>query len=151
MSIQHARELRAAGYLIALIITMPAHADSQLIPTGQPLGYFGGEGGWTGLESQQASIPSVPGKTGPQAWAGGFDVGARAGVEWGSWRFEGEFRYQQNGDDTIARHPAKGDRTAYALLTNAIYDLDIGLPFSPHVGGGVGRCTDNSLRDGLGL
>lgn len=146
MSVQHA--LWAAAYLIALIIARPAHAEPQLIPTDQPLFYFGGLGGWTNLKQQQTSIPSVPGMTGPQAWTGGFNVGARAGVEWGAWQFEGEFRYQENGNDTIARHPAEGNRTSYALLANAIYDLDIGLPFSPHVGGGIGTVA---LHDNLSV
>lgn len=135
---QHLRGLRAAACLTALLAALPAYAGPQLLPAGPPAFYVGGEGGWTSLDKQQASIPSVAGKSGPQVWKDGFNLGARGGIAWGPWRLEGEFRYLENGDDTIARHPAHGNRTAYALLANAIYDFDIGLPFSPHIGGGLG-------------
>ena len=97
--------------------------------------YGGGEGGWTSLASETGNLP---GKRGPETWTGGFNVGARLGYEWEMLRLEGEFRYQENDVSSIARHSAKGDRAAYPLLINLIYDIRLGWPVSPHLGAGIG-------------
>ena len=110
-------------------------AQAQFVPTGAASFYVGAEGGWTSLASAEARIPE---KEGPQNWVEGSNAGARAGFEWAMWRLEGEFRYQHSNVSTIALHPARGDRAAYAFLLNLIRDLDIGWPLSPHFGAGFG-------------
>ena len=64
------------------------------------------------------------------------------GTNGARWRFEEEFRYQQNGitGATIGplSFPSRGNRTAYALMTNVLYDFTFGWPFSPHIGAGIG-------------
>src|SRR5260370_34500995 len=48
--------------------------------------YFGGEGGWTALDSPETG--KFAGGKWRQSFSDGFNVGARAGYEWGPWRFE---------------------------------------------------------------
>ena len=73
-----------------------AEAQAQWLvgPTGPAVWYAGPEGGWTNLEDQKAR--NVSGFNGTQRFDDGFNVGARLGVELGWWRFEEEYRYQQN-------------------------------------------------------
>jgi len=126
----------AGGVLIALMNAAQTNAQLLQFPDLHEVGFYvGGEGGWTSLEDD---VNRLPNKKGPETWRGGFNVGVRAGYEWAAMRLEGEFRYQNNDADSIARHPAKGDRTAHPLLVNAIYDLRVGWPVSPHFGAGIG-------------
>jgi outer membrane protein OmpA-like peptidoglycan-associated protein len=129
------RKARLAGILLALVIGRGACAQTPFLPLGPGVFYFGGEGGWTALHSEK---DRVPGKNFPEDWQGGFDAGARAGLQWGAWRVEEEFRYQDNGVSTFARHPVHGGRQGYAVMTNALYDFSLGGPLSPHIGGGIG-------------
>src|SRR5207253_4866205 len=124
----------ALALLIGLGVTS-AQAQTPAPPSGPIAWYFGAEGGWTSLEGQKDRIP---GTTFPQSWKDGFNAGARTGYEYGPWRFEEEFRFQQNGLDRLVKHPAKGERDAYGFLTNLIYDFSLGWPVTPHLGGGIG-------------
>jgi OOP family OmpA-OmpF porin len=142
------RYLLGAGVALAVALSW-ADAQAQLLagPSGPGAWYFGGEGGWTSLESPQTG--HIAGLPFSQRFSDGFNVGARAGYEWGPWRFEEEFRYQQNGitGGTVAGFgfAARGNRTAYALMTNAIYDFNIGWALTPHLGVGIGAVE---LHDG---
>ncbi|MBV8888478.1 MAG: OmpA family protein [Alphaproteobacteria bacterium] len=114
--------------------------------------YFGGEGGWTDLENQSGRIGPLSLR---QSYNDGFNVGARAGYEWGPWRFEEEYSFRQNGDSTanigglgFGRNFISGDRSAHAFMTNVIYDFTFGWPVTPHIGAGVGAVE---LVDGLSL
>ena len=135
------RFLLGAGVALAVALSW-ADARAQLFaaPAGPGAWYFGGEGGWTSLESPQTG--TVLGAKLSQRFNDGFNVGARAGYEWGPWRLEEEFRYQQNGITGATIGPVSfksgGNRTGYALMTNLIYDFTFGWPFSPHIGAGVG-------------
>jgi OmpA-OmpF porin, OOP family len=128
-----------------------AHAQLMVMPSGQGSWYIGGEGGWTSLEDQtgKASLPPVGSVK--EGFDSGYNVGGRLGYEWGPWRFEEEFRYQNNGVKSItdgvppARAPATGTREAYAVMTNAIYDFNLGGPLTPHIGAGIGAV---GLHDG---
>ena len=89
------RYLLGAGVALAMALSW-SDAQAQLFatPAGPGAWYFGGEGGWTSLDSM----------SGICCWRSafhklqdGFNVGARGGYEWGPWRFEEEFRYRQNG------------------------------------------------------
>ena len=143
------------GAGIALAVSMSwANAQAQLfaMPGGPGAWYFGGEGGWTSLDAQSGK--GAVGKNFPagfrvkENFSDGFNVGARAGYEWGPLRLEEEFRFQQNGITRLNGFPATGNRDAYAAMTNLIYDFTLGWPVSPHIGVGVGAVD---LHDGVGI
>jgi outer membrane protein OmpA-like peptidoglycan-associated protein len=148
------RYLLGAG--VALAVSMSwANAQAQLfaMPGAPGAWYFGGEGGWTSLDSPETgTTPAKGGAKVKESFADGYNVGARAGYEWGPWRFEEEFRFQQDGINRLSIGPAsgavRGNRDAYALMSNAIYDIPLGWPITPHIGAGVGAVI---LHDGVGV
>src|SRR5580765_3183081 len=95
------RYLLGAGVALAVALSW-ADAQAQLFawPAGPGAWYFGGEGGWTSLDSQsgRTNFGNFPVKA---SFDTGFNVGARGGYEWGPWRFEEEFRFQQNGRSNL--------------------------------------------------
>jgi opacity protein-like surface antigen len=137
-----------------------AQAQAQWWPTGAPgAWYIGPEGGWTKLTDQTDTISRTtftgPGggpftfpQTAPTAnFDSGFNAGARAGFQWGPWRFEEEYSYRRSGLNTLTGGPfaistnpsnVNGQRNSHAIMTNAIYDFTIGWPISPHIGVGIG-------------
>jgi OOP family OmpA-OmpF porin len=132
-----------AAALAAALIAGPAAAQNW---------YLGGEGGWTDLESQKgrtvepvgsAVLPAGGALTTHTAWKDGFNVGVHGGYRSGPWRFEEEFRYQQNGLSSLnvgGRNVANihGERDVYALMSNVLYDFNFGWPIVPHLGFGIG-------------
>ena len=148
------RYLLSAGIALAVALSW-ADAQAQLLaaPAGPGAWYFGGEGGWSSLDNQSGTLGTVPAVGLSQRFSDGYNVGARAGYEWGPWRFEEEFRFQQNGvtGANVAGlgFPATGNRNAVALMTNAIYDFNFGgWGFTPHLGAGIGAVA---LHDGWGI
>jgi outer membrane protein OmpA-like peptidoglycan-associated protein/opacity protein-like surface antigen len=151
------RYLLGAGVALAVALSW-ADARAQLLvpPSGPGAWYFGGEVGWTHLDPQKGALALTAGgaTTVKENWNEGFNAGARAGYEWGPWRFEEEFRFQTNGLHSLTLVPnaslaavgvpggtstlVKGDRNAYAIMTNAIYDFAVGWAVTPHIGGGIG-------------
>ncbi|MBV9015789.1 MAG: OmpA family protein [Alphaproteobacteria bacterium] len=118
---------------------------------GVPEGFYaGGKAGWTHLGtvnavtlSETSPGESSSGSVERDRHAEGFDVGLRAGVKQGPWRFEGEFNYRRNGLLSITSAsdpPASGSTQAFTFLGNAIYDFDT--PWlswaTPHIGAGIG-------------
>jgi len=146
------RYLLGAGVALAVAMSW-ANAQAQLFaaPAGPGAWYFGGEGGWTSLENQSGRL-NIAGIPVRQSFDDGFNVGARAGYEWGPWRFEEEFRFQQNGQSRFGVGPlnfaVSGNRNAYAFMSNLIYDFTLGFPVTPHIGAGIGVV---GLREGLNL
>jgi outer membrane protein OmpA-like peptidoglycan-associated protein len=149
------RYLLSAGVAFAVALSWgSARAQMFAAPNEPGAWYFGGEGGWTSLESPQSGPVSGPGpltRFREGFKTDGFNIGARAGYRWGPWRFEEEFRYQKNdlfSETTTApirapgpinvTLPAKGSRYAYAIMSNVIYDFTLGFPLTPHIGGGIG-------------
>jgi len=146
------RFLLGAGVALAVALSW-ADARAQLFaaPAGPGAWYFGGEGGWTSLESPETGTHL--GAKWRQSFTDGFNIGARGGYEWGPWRFEEEFRFQQDGFKSakLGAGPTvltNGNRNAYAIMTNAIYDIPVGWVISPHLGAGVGAVV---LHDGMGI
>jgi outer membrane protein OmpA-like peptidoglycan-associated protein len=145
------RFLLGAGVALAVALSW-ADAQAQLfaMPSGPSAWYIGGEGGWTNLESPQTG--TAIGLPFSQNFRDGFNVGLRAGYEWGPLRIEEEFSYRQNGISTASLGgvgvAATGNRNAYAFMTNLIYDFTLGWPITPHLGGGIGAVQ---LRDGWGI
>jgi OmpA-OmpF porin, OOP family len=134
------RYLLGAGVAIAMAFSW-ASAQAQLfvMPSGPGALYFGIEGGWTMLEDASSRIGGV-GFT--QKFNDGFNVGARAGYEWGPLRFEEEFNFANNKADRLNilgfNTAVNGQRNRYAIMTNAIYDFTLGWPVTPHIGVGIG-------------
>jgi OOP family OmpA-OmpF porin len=153
------RSLLGAGVALAVALG-GAQAHAQLFPTGVPgAWYIGPEGGWTSLTSQSDQVSPVtftgpgggtftfPGVSPTANFDSGFNVGARGGYQWGPWRFEEEYSFRRNGLSSFTSalggltgtgRAFTGQRSAHAIMTNAIYDFTIGWPITPHIGAGVG-------------
>jgi OmpA-OmpF porin, OOP family len=139
--------MKTLGRLGAIVTVLAAlswatPSFSQTATPAQGGWYVGGEGGWSSLGSEEAHIP---GKQDGETWSDGFAVGARAGYRFGQFRLEEEFRYASSNLERIGLHPSVGSRDAYAFMTNGIYDFNVRLPVSPHIGVGIGAVD---LHDG---
>jgi opacity protein-like surface antigen len=135
----------AAGFAAALA----APTQAQLLPGGF---YIGVQGGWTKLEDvTNTGHPSGGPFAGQnsesiESFKDGFNVGGRAGVKMGPWRLEGELSYRANDTHdlqmTIPRSrpgmAGNAERHSLAEMANLIYDFEVGLPVTPHVGAGIG-------------
>ncbi len=122
--------------------------------------YLGGEAGWSILEDQTDRIAGVP----PfhARFDSGFAAGARAGYEWGPWRFEEEYVYRSNDLSHldvagITLGGVSGSRQAHAIMTNVLYDINLGQfnlawPVTPHIGAGIGAVDiiDQARVAGIG-
>lgn len=108
--------------------------------------YLGAQGGWTGLEGTRGSITGTNPLTGnavtfpiSQSFDAGYNVGARAGVKWGDWRFEGEYSHRSNtGNGTSLGTRLDADFSTDSFMANAIYDFNMGWLVTPHIGMGIG-------------
>src|SRR5436853_1261943 len=144
------RILLGAGVAIAMAFSW-ASAQAQLfvMPSGPGALYFGIEGGWTHLDDAKSRVGGIGFK---QNFDEGFNVGARAGYEWGPLRFEEEFNFGQNDLNRLSGSgfslAAHGQRNRYAIMTNAIYDFPVGWIVTPHVGVGIGAVN---LHNSIGL
>jgi OmpA-OmpF porin, OOP family len=155
------RYLIGAGAALALALSGgSARAQLFAMPSGPGEWYFGGEGGWTDLESPQSGPVTGVGPNQLTHFAikfdDGFNAGGRVGYEWGPWRLEEEFRYTKNDATSELSTPAaaafrnaSGARYTYALMTNAIYDFNIGMPFTPHIGAGIGAVIQHDSWNAL--
>ncbi|MGH7735667.1 MAG: hypothetical protein ACREOE_18715, partial [Gemmatimonadales bacterium] len=72
--------------------------------------------GWSALQDQRDRVAGSP--TAHARFDSGFAVGARAGYEWGPWRFEEEYTYRNNdlnglriGGTNVPASPAAANRT----------------------------------------
>jgi OmpA-OmpF porin, OOP family len=137
------RILLGAGVAIAMAFSWAdAQAQWFVMPSGPGALYFGIEGGWTALTGNVSDrVGSGVAKV-TESLSDGFNVGARAGYEWGPLRFEEEFSFANNHASRLAALggsiPVSGERNRYALMTNAIYDFPVGWIVSPHIGFGIG-------------
>ena len=91
------------GASVALAVALSwAGAQAQLFaaPSGPGTWYFGGQAGWSNLDNQSGAVglKVPPGSIKVhESWNDGFNAGVRGGFEWGPWRLEEEFSYQDNG------------------------------------------------------
>jgi OmpA-OmpF porin, OOP family len=139
--------------LATIITALAAPAPAQLMLPGSF--YIGAQGGWTSLET--VTNDGHPQRIGPfagqnaqslESFDDGFNVGGRAGLKMGPWRFEGELSYRANDSHHLqmvfpsnrAGRSAGSERHSLAEMANLIYDFDLGLgwPLTPHIGGGIG-------------
>jgi outer membrane protein OmpA-like peptidoglycan-associated protein len=118
--------------------------------------YVGGEAGWSDLTDahDSSSGPSTIHKS----FDSGYEVGVRGGYQMGPWRFEEEYIYHHNGLDKItvggATVPgASGSQSSHAIMSNVLYDINLGWPVVPHIGAGIGAVdvVENAKVAGLGV
>ena len=150
------RCLLGAGVAVALALG-GAQARAQWF-AGPSAFYFGGEGGWTSLNSENDRFSGNPAAGAPafggtETFNDGFNVGVRAGYMMGPLRLEEEFSFRKNSITGLSAPVAivgpgafGGNRNTYALMTNAIYDFNFGWPISPHIGVGIGAVN---IHEGL--
>ena len=144
------RRVLGVGIAVAMMFGL-ADAQAQLFvtPSGPGILYFGVEGGWTHLDNPTDRLGGFKFR---EHFDDGFNVGARAGYEWGPLRFEEEFNFGQNHLNRLSSSAgslaAHGQRNRYAIMTNAIYDIPVGWIVSPHVGAGIGAVN---LHNSIGL
>ena len=138
MSTRTARAISATLLILAVTPAYTSDARAQF--------YIGAEGGWTGLEGTKSSVTGTNPVTGQtttvdinQSFDGGFNVGARAGYKWDAWRFEGEYSYRQNtNNSTRFGNRLNGTVDTNSFMANAIYDFNVGWLVTPHIGMGIG-------------
>jgi opacity protein-like surface antigen len=139
------------GLAAGIVIALAASARAQLLLPGNF--YVGAEGGWTRLLT--VLNRGHPDDTGPfvgqdavssESFNSGFNVGGRAGFQSGPWRLEGELSYRSNGTEHLQmlrpiNRPGRfagAERHSLSEMVNLMYDINLGLPVTPHVGGGIG-------------
>jgi OmpA-OmpF porin, OOP family len=145
------RYMLGAGVALAVAWGGVQVAQAQFLaaPRGPGAFYFGGEGGWTDLTNDTDTFSGPPLNTGHPGSIGsasanfkdGFNAGGRVGYQWGPWRFEEEYRFQQSDYQSLGGlgpGVIGGDRSAHAVMTNLIYDFTFGWPITPHIGAGLG-------------
>ena len=141
--------LAVGGFLAAAAAILATGAGAQTF-------YLGGEGGWSVLEDQTDKAKGLaPVRA---RFNDGFAAGARAGYEWGPWRFEEEYVYRNNDLNRLSVGAFKvpgvsGSRESHAIMTNVLYDINLGWPVTPHVGAGIGAVNiiDNARVGGVRL
>jgi OmpA-OmpF porin, OOP family len=131
--------------LCAILAAAPAEADGL---------YIGAFGGVSFLDEATGSADGpAPGVSytvdveSDTGWAGGLVVG----YGFSEWlRAEGELSYRQNGLDQAKLGPIAvdldGDTTALSVMGNVWFDLPLGGPVRPFLGGGLGM-SQVSLND----
>jgi outer membrane protein OmpA-like peptidoglycan-associated protein len=116
--------------------------------------YIGGEAGWSNLNNANDTAAGIP--TVHKNFDDGYAVGARAGYQMGPWRFEEEYIYHNNGLSNITvggfNVPASGSRSSHAIMSNVLYDINLGWPIVPHIGAGIGAVdvVENAKAPGIG-
>src|SRR5215831_18891670 len=119
-----------------------ALAAALFVPGARAQFYIGAEGGWTGLPSQDITVPNLFSTS--LRFNSGFNAGVRLGYEWGAWRFEEEYSYRRNnvpGSFNLFGLPISGisgNRHTNAIMTNVLYDFTVGWAITPHFGAGIG-------------
>lgn len=90
-------------------------------------------------------LPSLPGAghLRLEQNVGAMGVGSLGYALGDGWRFEIQGDFDRNGIDKLARTPfpasASGNLRHYGVMANALFDMDIGLPWLyPYIGGGAG-------------
>jgi len=124
---------RTAGCIAgALALLVPGLA------LGEPIrGLYLGGGAGLGMH-EESSILDAGGATRDIGYSAGFAALGAVGYGMGGPRFELELGYRKNDGDDIPG--VAGDATAKtaSLLANFLYDVDLGSPWTPYLGFGLG-------------
>lgn len=102
--------------------------------------YVGGEAGAVFLST---STFTDPGGDFDLKTKTGFGLGLLGGMDFGTYRVEGEFAYRRNnmkeGSDSSGTTSLGGDYSSMALMVNGYYDFRMVSPtVVPYIGGGLG-------------
>jgi outer membrane protein OmpA-like peptidoglycan-associated protein len=106
--------------------------------------YLGGEGAWSHLNDQSATVMNPGSNTPSKIHPGeGFAAGANGGYEFGSGlRLEGELVYRRHDEKSASvpgvTFPTHGSIDNIAIMGNAYYDFHNSTRFTPYIGAGVG-------------
>jgi outer membrane protein OmpA-like peptidoglycan-associated protein len=129
----------------ALSCVTPAHAQW----------YIGGEAGWSNLTDSSDTSSGLP--TVHKTFDSGYALGVRGGYQMGPWRLEEEYIYHNNDLDRASiggttLPGASGSRSSHAIMTNVLYDVNLGWPITPHIGAGIGAVdvVENAKVAGIG-
>jgi OmpA-OmpF porin, OOP family len=117
--------------------------------------YIGGEAGWSDLTNAHDASSGLP--TIRKSFDSGYELGVRGGYQMGPWRFEEEYIYHNNGLDKMrvggfTVPGATGSRSSHAIMSNVLYDFNLGWPVTPHIGAGIGAVdvVENAKIAGFG-
>lgn len=137
----------AGGLLAVMAFSCGDHAQAQW--------YLGGEAGWSNLTDQTDNVSGAPAIH--KSFDSGYALGVRGGYQLGPWRFEEEYIYHNNSLDSLSvggvNIPgASGSRDSHAIMTNVLYDFNLGWPVTPHIGAGIGAVDvlENAKAPGIG-
>jgi OmpA-OmpF porin, OOP family len=151
MSTRYVAMLGSCVAVLALASGGPAQAQLFLGPGHW---YLGGEAGWSSLEDQTDRAGGV--SLGAN-YDDGYALGVRGGYQMGPWRFEEEYIYRNNDLSSlsfggVSIPGVSGSRSSHAIMTNVLYDFDLGWPVTPHIGAGIGAVdvVENAKIAGIG-
>ena len=125
--------------LAAALVATPFLAQAQPIQ-----GLYIGAAVGADLPQNVRAIPSVGGNHLRLKEKLGFDALGSVGYGLGNgFRFEIQGDFRRNGINSLERTPfpntVSGSVRSYGVMANALFDMDIGVPWLyPYVGGGVG-------------
>lgn len=133
------RKLHLLLALSVLSLTSAAFADNQppAQTQAQAGAYLGVQGG---LSNQSGSNPVFTqasnhlGQSYSDVLSNGFDLGFHAGYRYNDFRVEGEFAHLQNDINNLDNQNWNTD----LIMFNGYYDIDIGAPWGPYLGAGLG-------------
>lgn len=146
---------RALGAAVLLGVVLVVFSTAAYAQRGSGL-YLAAD---LGMASSSTSDLKSTGTRGKTNFASSLGYSAALGFGWGPLRMEGEASWREADVDSIeyARFSAggqelsedvvrainsevnlKGSRATLSLMANAWYDLDVGIGFTPYLGGGLG-------------
>ena len=131
--------IRSCRYLFPVILLfVPATA-------GAAEGFYAGAG--AGIDFMPDRDLEIDGAVGGRTfsfpatskWKTGWAVVFNAGYEWDfGLRTEVEYSFREQKISAFGTNPWSGTQWDNSLMVNALYDIPIGMPFSPYVGFGIG-------------
>lgn len=134
------KQLFVSALLAALLLSTAAHAQDRW-----PRWYVGLSGGVTYLQDSDLDGTTSGDVSFDNGWSGNVQLGylpAFGGGALNNLRFEGEVGYRSNDADTLrfggTGGSASDNISATTYMVNALYDIDMGTPYKPYVGAGIG-------------
>ncbi|MEA5501693.1 outer membrane beta-barrel protein [Halotia wernerae UHCC 0503] len=144
--------LRTALLTAATVIALAAPAAAQST-TGF---YIGGGAGANWLQEQGGSTSPAIANTNSEYKVGYGLFGALGYGYSNGWRTELEANWRDNKIDDVSRNAVRqttpgGNTSTFGLFGNALYDFNLGSPFVPYLGLGLGWVRSNAELKGGGL
>lgn len=96
-------------------------------------------GGGAGYVFQNDSDLRGTGSNFSVEFDGGYAAMIQGGYQYGNGiRTEAELTWRHNNANNINSIDAQGDNMSWAMMLNALYDIETGTPLTPYVGAGIG-------------